>query len=126
MDDIKINIASFEDGSELKRCVFLVAVKNGFKFSDLFLDDNIDRLLNLVLLVDSDKDVNNALWACLSRCTYKGEKITKATFDSAENRSLYFPIASKCIQVNLTPFLNGLRSAWEAFRNPENTLNSPQ
>lgn len=119
MDNVKINIASFEDGNELKRCVLAVVQKSGFKMSDLLSDDNIDKALNLALLIDGDKDVYNALWACLLKCTYKGEKITKATFDAPEARELYFPIIAKCIEVNITPFLTGLRSAWGMFSNPE-------
>lgn len=119
MDDIKINIASFEAGNELKRSVLAVVQRSGFKLEDLVSDNNLDKALNLALLVDGDKDVYNALWDCLIKCTYKGEKITKASFDLPEMREQYFPIIAKCIETNLSPFISGLRSVLGMFHNPE-------
>ena len=117
MDGLKISEASFEDAHALKCAVLSVAQKSGFKFEDLLGDDNLNVVLNLVISLDSDKDVYNALWPCLEKCTYKKEKITKATFESPEMRKNYFPIAAKCIEENLTPFIVGLRSVWIIFQN---------
>lgn len=119
MEGLKINIASFEDGNELKRAVLAVVQKSGFRLSDLTEDDNIDKVIGVAISVDGDKEVYSALWPCLARCTYKGEKITKATFEDPEMRQHYFPIVGKCIEENLTPFIAGLRSVWDMFRNPE-------
>lgn len=122
MDDIKINVASFEAGNELKRAVLAVVQRSGFKLEDLVSENNLDRALNIALMVDGDKDVYNALWDCLIKCTYKGEKITKTTFDAPDARELYFPIVAKCIEVNLTPFIVGLRSVLGMFHNPAATV----
>lgn len=118
--DLKINMASFEDAWELQRVVSNVAKKEGIKISDLTSPDRLDKIVNFALSVNGDKEVFNALWACLARCLYNGEKITKATFDDAEARKDYLPVITKCIEVNLEPFTDGLLSVWKMlFRNPE-------
>jgi hypothetical protein len=121
MDGLIVGLAAFEDAHALKCAVLSVVQKNGFKIEDLTGEDNLDKILSLALSVDNDKGVYDALWPCLMKCTYKKEKITKATFDDAEMRAHYFPIAAKCIEENLSPFIVGLRSLWVMFlaKNPQ-------
>lgn len=119
MADIKINVAGFEDGFKLKCAVFSVVEKKGFKLADLEGDENIEKLINLAISLDCDKEVYDALWACLSRCTFNGEKITKGTFEDVANREHYLPIAAKCIYENISPFIAGLHSVLGMLRSPE-------
>jgi len=117
--DVKINLASFEDGDALQRAFFDSMRRSGMKFSDLQADDNLDKVISAVLYANADAPLNAALWPCLARCTYKGQKITKATFEDAETRRHYFPIVAKCIEVNIEPFTAGLSLLWSLFRSPE-------
>lgn len=120
MEEFKINVASFEDGERLQEA-FLAAIKDsGVKMSDLMdTGENLDKLVNIALTVNNSKDVKVALWACLLKSTYKGEKITKATFEDPETRQHYFPVMAKCIEVNVAPFIVGLRFLLGSVRNPE-------
>ncbi len=108
MENVKINVASFEDGDALQKAFLDVVSKEKFKISDLEGEDNLEKVVNLALMANSDKALNAALWPCLAMCTYKGEKITKSTFENVEVRKLYFAIVAKCIQVNVEPFIGGL------------------
>lgn len=119
--DYKINIASFEEGWELQRLISLVAKNEGFKVNDLIASDKLDKLVNIALAVNSNKEVYNALWTCLGRCLYNGEKITKETFEDLDARKQFLPIAFKCIEVNLEPFTDGLVSLWKMLFVPVET-----
>ena len=116
--DVKINIASFEDGDALQRVFFDAVRRSGMKFSDLQAGDNLDKVISAVLYANADAALNAAIWPCLARCTYKGQKITKTTFEDVETRRLYFPIVSRCIEVNIEPFTDGLSLLWSLFRSP--------
>lgn len=123
--DVKINVASFEDGDALQRAFFDAMRRSGAKFSDLTAEDNLDKIISAVLFANADMALNAALWPCLARCTYKGQKITKATFEDVETRQHYFPIVAKCIEVNINPFISGLRLLWSLFRSPESQSDTP-
>lgn len=118
MENVKINVASFEDGEALQRAFFEVVRTSGFKLSDLEGEGNLDHVSRLAMSANSDKALSAALWPCLARCTYNGEKITKATFEDVDARRSYFPIIAKCIQVNVEPFLAGLGSVLGMFHSP--------
>ena len=70
----------------------------------------IEPLLQTLFSIDSSEKVNDAIFACLTKCLYNGEKITEATFDNVEAREDYYLIVFECLKVNLTPFFKGLVS----------------
>ena len=102
--EIIINEADFDSAVALKNAVErqLVGTLKG--------DLSMDSLFDAFLLVDSSPEVNAALFKCLIRSTYNGMQITKATFEPSEARLDYFDIAKACVEVNLTPFFQGLVS----------------
>jgi hypothetical protein len=119
MEGVKINVASWEDSFELHRAVMDVWRRENVGINDLIDETvNLDKIISAAIAVSTDKSVYNAVWACLARCTYKGEKITKVTFEDAETRSLYVPIVAECIEANIMPFIEGLRSVLVMFRSP--------
>lgn len=73
-------------------------------------DIDIAGFAKLAALVDSNTEVFEALMKCLAKCSYESEKITKATFESAEARGDYYPIAFACLKENLLPFFKSLLS----------------
>ncbi len=91
--------------------------KNPGKFSDKVKDMDIDEILGVlaenILRIDSDKEVNAAIMACLIRSTFDSEKITYKTFDNIEARKDYYPILIECLKINIFPFYEGLISKWK-------------
>lgn len=61
-------------------------------------------LLQSELFIRSAPEVMDAVWNCLSRCTYNSNKITKATFEPVDARQDFEPIMEACIAVNKAPF----------------------
>lgn len=118
--DSKINIASFEEGFELQRAVVAALAKQDIKIENFADSDKAPELLKSVITAMSlhilgDKDVLKALWVCLGRCLYNGQKITIDIFEKEENRKDFVPVAISCIEVNIEPFINGLFSAWKSI-----------
>lgn len=85
------------------------------KIKDMDVSEILSGLAGNLLALDSDKDVNAALMACLVRCTYDSEKIVLGTFDDVEVREDYYEIIENCIRINLFPFYKGLISKWKAL-----------
>jgi len=96
---VVINPASFEAANELKKAVERELIKCGL--SDLLMS---------ALVIDSSDAVEAALWPCLNRCLYNGQKIIKSTFDNVEARKDYHAIAQACGEINIGPFVESLSS----------------
>lgn len=115
MPDIKINPADFEAAENLKNAVLKELGASGIDIDGVSFDSEIEvsSFLNTALKAASSQDIQAALYACLIRCTFEGEKITKDTFEPVENREHYYPIMLECLKVNLTPFFKGLISQFK-------------
>lgn len=97
---VVINVASFEEAMRLKK-----AIERAVGSAPTFASP-----LQMMLLVDSNDDVEKALWGCLARCLREGEKIIPATFDPPDARADYYEIGAACVKENLGPLLESLRS----------------
>lgn len=71
---------------------------------------DLAKLVQLALKVDASPAVADALFKCLGRCTYNGQRITKATFEPRAARGDYYPIAIACLKENIGPFFEPLLS----------------
>lgn len=69
--------------------------------------DDVTTLLSRA--ATSDK-VETAVWDCFGRATYKGAKITTASFEEPEARADYLLVVKEVMVLNLTPFFKSLRS----------------
>lgn len=101
--EVVINCAPFQDALVLKHAIereAAIALTGG--------------MISTILIVDSSPAVNDALWPCLARCTYQGQKIQKSTFDAKESRADYYPVIRKCIEENLGPLGESLYSQFLA------------
>lgn len=92
-----INITSFEEANNLKKAV-----------ERELLTCDLNDPFKLALIVDSSDAVEAALWPCLNRCLYNGQKIIKSTFNDAEARKDYHAIAVECARINIGPFVESL------------------
>lgn len=116
--EVVIREAPFRDAIALKNAIASEAGNSGLDVSNISGDTDMSELiaplLKAVLSVDSSERVYDALFSCLKRCSYNGEKITEATFEPKEARADYYVIAFECAKENLSPFFEGLRSKLKA------------
>lgn len=112
---VVINVGDFEDTIALKNAIMREASKSGALIG-LNLSSDISKLASLAAVVDSSPEVYVAMWPCLSRCTYNGEKITKKTFEPVEARKDYYDIVIECVKVNVTPFFESVLSKFRDFQ----------
>lgn len=92
---VQIAAGSWDETTALRRAM------NQHLSEGLTTDANV---MQLALKVESSQDVYNAVFACLARCTYNGEKITEATFENEGAREDYFDIVCAAIDRNMAPF----------------------
>lgn len=121
-----INGADFASASRLKVAVLKAIKDSGVKVSEIDFskllsgvkDDMesavksgaLDSLLELVIELDCSKAVNEAIFDCLARSTYNGERIVRETFEPEEARGDYYTIVIACLKRNLSPFFKTLIS----------------
>lgn len=73
----------------------------------------MDFLKNSIIGLDISEKVNEALFDCLTNCTYNMQKITLDLFDTnPEIREDEYEIKLKCIEENFRPFVKSLASQW--------------
>lgn len=93
-----INPAPWKDAKALKKAIEReLALAGGLTTST-------------VLMVDSSEAVDAALWPCLARCLYDGEKITEQLFDKLKPREDYYDVVVACVKENLGPLAVSLLS----------------
>lgn len=73
-------------------------------------DLDIGKLLQIAMRLDASQKVADALFVCLGRCTYDGQRITKQTFEPRDARGDYYPIVIACLKENIGPFFVPLLS----------------
>lgn len=111
---IKINPAPWADTMALKSAIGKELSSAGLSALGLDLskgvqqDIKISDLAQIVLAIDASPLVYKAVFGCLARCTYNGQRITEATFEDENARQDYYEIVLECVKVNLAPFLKGL------------------
>ncbi len=108
----KIDAAPWDDAIALKAAI--ARELSGADLSALKFDPNaevdVGQFAKLALLVDSSKPVMDAIFKCLARCTYDGQRITKETFERVEARKDFYDVAFACLQENIGPFFENLLS----------------
>ena len=74
----------------------------------------LDFIKNVLIGADTSEEVENAIFDCLSYCTYNTTlKIDQDLFDKEpEAREDYYEIIISCIEENLRPFIKSLVSEW--------------
>lgn len=107
--EVIINEAPFEDAMNLKNAI--IREIGNDKFQATF--------------IDSTPAIYAAIWPCLLKCNYNGQKITKATFEEPKVREDYYEVINACVEENLRPFLKGLGSAFNLFKRASDTNTPP-
>lgn len=126
-----INIADFEDGMRLQNRLIKEAAKEGVKDFDvkkllgafqtgniMGADIDVNAILMAAIGAATSDSVYEAIWPCLKKSSYDGERITRATFDAEGARGDFYPIAIECCKVNLSPFWRPLLSELNGAESP--------
>ena len=105
---VKINVADFITSMQLKKAVVEAVKDSDVDIATIDLENlkvgAIDSILQIILTADCSNKVEEAIFKCLARCTYNGEKIIKDTFEPVAARENYYEIVIACLKENLTPF----------------------
>lgn len=118
---VDIKPASFKDACNLKKAVGKGLTGKGlFKDFDTtnLMDIKLDSILQLLVDIDTSDDFEKSVLECLKSCIYdkggKNLKINAQLFDDIpESREDYYEIVTKCVEVNLRPFLKSLVSEFK-------------
>lgn len=110
--EFKFNDADFITAMKLKKAVIGAVKESNVDLSKIDMDNlnlaSIDTIGQIILAADSSEKVEKAIFDCLKRCTYNGEKITPDTFEPIEARKDYYDIIIECLKGNLGPFFEPL------------------
>ncbi len=113
---VVIGLAPFQDAIALKNAMAKELALTGMDLKVEGLKDfDVAVLLPALLAMDSSPVVYAAMFKCLARCSYNGDKITETTFEPAEARGDYYDIIIACAKENLSPFFKGLASKLKPF-----------
>jgi hypothetical protein len=125
---IVINTAPFADVMTLKSAIQRELASSNIKLDlgNISLEQEVDivAIVKTIMQIDSSKEVFEALFKCLARCVYDGQKITEQLFEKDEPRQDYYLIQFECIKANLKPFLQGLVSSLPALMSSLNKAKS--
>lgn len=106
--EVNISPADFLNSLKLKNAVLRAIKESGVDVSTIDLDklslSSLQPILEIVLSADTDEAVEKAIFHCLGKCTYGGERIVRDTFEPIEARKDYYDIIIACLKENLTPF----------------------
>lgn len=69
---------------------------------------DLNTLKNAAFQLLQSDTVETCLFACLERCLYNGQRITRDTFEKPEARADYLPVAWEVMKANLVPFFKNL------------------
>ncbi len=118
--EIDVQPASFQDANKLLKTVMREAEKIQINLGvsgasslasllkDEAKDDILNTIKNAIARVISSEEIESALWPCMSRVTYNGQKVTKETFDNPDARQDFLPLMKEVLGYNLRPFFKGL------------------
>ncbi len=108
---VVIGMAPFADAMALKNCIARELAGTNFNIDLAKLKDfDVSLFAPAILTIDSSDAVYAALFKCLARCSYNGDKITEKTFEAEGARGDYYDIALASIKENLSPFFKNLAS----------------
>ena len=102
---LQVNLAPFADSKALYQAV-LEEVR-GISIND-DQDIGVNLIKDLFCTGFSSKKIEATLEKCLARCLYKGERITKDSFEDAEARGDYMKVLIEVTKENILPFVKSL------------------
>jgi hypothetical protein len=110
--ELELQSPSFGEATRLYKalCAELIKVDVSLKLSDFksLGSRDVGALKNVILQVVGSDSIESAIFACAARSTINGERITRATFEPAEARRDWLPVALEVAKHSLAPFFADL------------------
>jgi len=103
MANLKMKLPS---GSELEVTMGSLKECDDLLSAVLSISDEV----NVDATVLASQKVRDAVWVCLGRALYDGQKVEKKTFEAEEKRQDYIPMMLAVLNYNIAPFFAGLGS----------------
>lgn len=131
--ELDVTLSSFSVCNKLKNVVVqeLESIKFDIgdgKIENLFESEfgpeAVNTFKNLICRIISSEKIEEAIWPCMDRATYKGVKITRETFENEDARQDYLPVFKEVLWLNLRPFFKSLNSLFSMFQ--QNITGSPK
>lgn len=129
-----LQMADFEDGTALYQtlCSELVGVQMPVSVQGQDIKSlagmNINELKDGLLKMLGSQKIYAAIWKCMTVCTYTPSgssspvRITKNTFQEAEARKDFLPVAWEVLTHNVGPFFGSLTSMLLTQNAPQNSI----
>ena len=106
-----VNVSSFAESIALKNAIQLALSKQKMSLDLQSVDlHNIDTasLIQLLCVIDSDKNYNDCLQNCLQNCIYNNVPVNIDTFKPVNTRQNYYVLVASVIKMNIVPFFQNL------------------
>ena len=125
----KISTGSFLESRRLLKSIEKALLKNNIKISDCIDDlqglagelktngasslasmniSALEKIFEVIVSLDSDDNVEEAIYACFTRCHRDNKNITIETFEDIEARQDYYIIKKEVLMANIVPFFASL------------------
>lgn len=126
--ELQLGLAPFSVGMKLFK-----TIANELKNVEIDLDTldlkkiggkDINTLKNAIFQLAGSDALEMALFQCMERCLYDGQKIGRTTFEPEDARQDYLPVAWEVMKYNLAPFFKGLELSSSVA--PETPAPGPQ
>lgn len=102
---LKMNLAPFKVSKSLYQAVLEECKDIKLSF-DTPLDVNLIK--DLFCTGMSSKKIEDALYKCMERCLYNGQKISEETFEDEKAREDYMTVCIEVAKENINPFMKSL------------------
>ena len=104
-----VNVSSFTESIALKNAIqsALSKQKMSLDLQNVDLHD-IASLIQLLCVIDSDKNYNDCLQNCLQNCLYNNVPVNIDTFKPVNTRQNYYVLVASVIRMNIVPFFQNL------------------
>jgi hypothetical protein len=107
---LRISLSSFGVSRELFQAV-MEELKGTKMAASTEIDVNLFK--DLFCAGFASKKIERAVWECMKKALYNGQKISEETFEAEEARQDYLPVMWEVAKANLNPFLKSLYAVFE-------------
>lgn len=101
---LEITVADFATSKKL----YMVVAEEALRLRVSSSAEMEAVIKDLLCLAVSSEKIEAAIWACMSRCTYNGVKVTQDTFEPVEAREDYLAALFEVASENIRPFTKSL------------------
>lgn len=105
---LRASLCDFKTGQNLMTAVLKILKQNDFNPNSEV--DSLNFIKSVFADIFSNQEITDAVFLCMSKALYDGEKVTHELFEKVEVRKDYIHIMKEIAFFNLAPFSDGLFS----------------